>query len=527
MPSQLHHAEQSNGASKIFHPGQLSVVEIIAYLSLSLLACCSIRAVYLLYFHPLASFRGPKKAALSSLWLFSVAKAGKPQQVFEQLHKDYNTRALRIAPNELHITDSEQYHTVYSQRHTFLKPEGFYQGFGIAHSTFTESDVNLHRERRRMLSPFFSKSSTRALEKVLFSKVNKLCERISAARPNGPVHLYQGFRSLTVDVISEFAFGESFNLLTDAEDNTFSAPILDTFNQTIATTWELIQFPILRIIAINAPLALAAKLSTAAAKQRVLFDAVQAAIDKFRSLQKLGKSFDHVVIFDQMEGLKDRDLLAEATEVLIAGSDTTATTLSVAIEEMIKKPAVWEKLKGEVKGAGLVTEQDYETRKIEQLPFLAACVKEAMRYAMAVPGRLPRVVPKPGMGAEPLVVDGKLIPAGSRVSMSAYTVHFDTTIWGSDARTFRPERWLAPNAKHLEKYLVNFSKGARQCLGINLANAETMLTLAMLANQFRFTLDESLVKADLEKMDYFVVGVEGTGLRAHVHEDVDDGKESH
>ncbi|KAH3911828.1 hypothetical protein HBH56_129080 [Parastagonospora nodorum] len=61
MPSQLHHAEQSNGASKIFHPGQLSVVEIIAYLSLSLLACCSIRAVYLLYFHPLASFRGPKK----------------------------------------------------------------------------------------------------------------------------------------------------------------------------------------------------------------------------------------------------------------------------------------------------------------------------------------------------------------------------------------------------------------------------------------------------------------------------------
>jgi cytochrome P450 len=177
-------------------------------------------------------------------------------------------------------------------------------------------------------------------------------------------------RCLTVDVISEFAFGESFNLLTDAEDNTFSAPILDTFNQTIAATWELIQFPILRFIAINAPLPLAAKLSTAAAKHRVLHNAIQASIDKFRSLQRAGKSFDHVVIFDQMEGLKDRDLLAEATEVLIAGSDTTATTLSVAIEEMIKKPTVWEKLKEEVKGAGLVTEQDYETRKIEQLPFL-------------------------------------------------------------------------------------------------------------------------------------------------------------
>lgn len=84
----------------------------------------------------------------------------------------------------------------------------------------------------------------------------------------------------------------------------------------------------------------------------------------------MDKSFDHAVIFDQMEGLKDRDLLAEATEVLIAGSDTTATTISVAVEEMIKKPAVWDKLKEEVKGAGLVTEQDYEIRKLEQLPFL-------------------------------------------------------------------------------------------------------------------------------------------------------------
>ena len=41
--------------------------------------------------------------------------------------------------------------------------------------------------------------------------------------------------------------------------------------------------------------------------------------------------------------------------------------------------------------------------------YQTACVKEAMRYAMAVPGRLPRVVPH---GAEPLVNDGKIVPAG-------------------------------------------------------------------------------------------------------------------
>lgn len=50
--------------------------------------------------------------------------------------------------------------------------------------------------------------------------------------------------------------------------------------------------------------------------------------------------------------------------------------------------------------------------------------------------------------------------------MSAYTVHFDEEIWGPDARQFNSDRWLGPEAKQLDRYLVTFSKGARQCLGI-------------------------------------------------------------
>jgi hypothetical protein len=45
-----------------------------------------------------------------------------------------------------------------------------------------------------------------------------------------------------------------------------------------------------------------------------------------------------------------------------------------------------------------------------------------MRYSMAVPGRLPRVVPKPDMGAEPLTVDGKLIPSGVTRIQSVFPI---------------------------------------------------------------------------------------------------------
>lgn len=50
--------------------------------------------------------------------------------------------------------------------------------------------------------------------------------------------------------------------------------------------------------------------------------------------------------------------------------------------------------------------------------------------------------------------------------MSAHTMHYDTQIWGPDAKSFNPERWLGPDAKQLETHLVTFSKGARQCIGI-------------------------------------------------------------
>ena len=63
---------------------------------------------------------------------------------------------------------------------------------------------------------------------------------------------------------------------------------------------------------------------------------------------------------------------------------------------------------------------------------------------------------------------------------------------------FRPERWLEENAKErLRRYLVNFSKGTRMCLGINLAYAEIYLTLAAVFQRF----DLELVETTREDVD--------------------------
>ncbi|KAF4306103.1 hypothetical protein GTA08_BOTSDO14155 [Botryosphaeria dothidea] len=55
----------------------------------------------------------------------------------------------------------------------------------------------------------------------------------------------------------------------------------------------------------------------------------------------------------------------------------------------------------------------------------------------------------------------------------------DESIWGPNAESFIPERWLGGDKmKELDKHLLTFSKGARACIGINLAHAEVFYMLA-------------------------------------------------
>jgi hypothetical protein len=138
--------------------------------------------------------------------------------------------------------------------------------------------------------------------------------------------------------------------------------------------------PIIRTIINKCPPALAAKLSEPAARFQGLIQAVANTVDGFRLKKSSGKSLDHEVIFDSMQHLDDKLMLAEATDILVAGSDTTAFTLSVAFQEIMEKPVIFEQLRKELRDAGIVTEQDFDLVKLEQLPYLV-CTSIRLRYA--------------------------------------------------------------------------------------------------------------------------------------------------
>lgn len=74
-----------------------------------------------------------------------------------------------------------------------------------------------------------------------------------------------------------------------------------------------------------------------------------------------------------------------------------------------------------------------------------------------------------------------MIPPGTPVGMTSVLIHHNESIF-PDSHSFVPERWL--ENPRIEKYLVAFSKGSRQCIGINLAYAELYVTLAAVFRRY-------------------------------------------
>lgn len=158
---------------------------------------------------------------------------------------------IRIGPNEVHLSDPENYEKIYYVGSKFWKSPQFYDALGLNTSTFGTSSNELHRIRRSALNPLFSRKRVLELEHVVQSKVDKLCNRISEGLKNGqPVDLHNGFRSISVDVITDYAFDNCYNLL-NAPD--LGKSFLDTIKSLAPRIWIVQQFPLALSISQSIP----------------------------------------------------------------------------------------------------------------------------------------------------------------------------------------------------------------------------------------------------------------------------------
>jgi cytochrome P450 len=128
---------------------------------------------------------------------------------------------------------------------------------------------------------------------------------------------------------------------------------------------------------------------------------------------------------EEKVSITDNEVRSEAANLIIAGSDTTAVTLTYLVWAVLKHRDLQTRLEEEVTQLS----DELGMTELEAAPVLNSVIEETLRLYGAAPGALPRVVPTQGM-----TVDGHDIPAGVEVSTQAYTSHRDPRVFPEPLR---------------------------------------------------------------------------------------------
>ncbi|KAK6262190.1 hypothetical protein QUC31_008006 [Theobroma cacao] len=197
---------------------------------------------------------------------------------------------------------------------------------------------------------------------------------------------------------------------------------------------------------------------------------------------------------DYKSSLSMNEVKALLLDMIVAGTDTTSTTVEWAMTELLRHPDKQRRAVEEldrVVGAGNIVEESH----LPQLVYLDAAIKETFRFHPPIPLLVPR------SPSTTCTVAGYTIPKDSRVLFNAWAIQRDPEFWEYPLR-FEPERFLkdAEKGNYLGNnfHFIPFGSGRRICVGIPLAEKMVTHVLATLLHSFEWKLPEG-TKPDIQE----------------------------
>lgn len=173
-------------------------------------------------------------------------------------------------------------------------------------------------------------------------------------------------------------------------------------------------------------------------------------------------------------GLSQTEVESESVLQILAGSDSTATSIRMTFLLLLTNPRVYNKLQIEIDKAvadGNVTFPVIQNTEALWLPYLQAVIKEGLRLWQPLNGIVTKDSPK-----EDITINGVYIPGNTQVCLSQHSMMRRKDFFGPDPDTFRPERWLDNDVDRVKEqeriWELSFSTGRFTCLGKGFALME-------------------------------------------------------
>ncbi|CZT24398.1 uncharacterized protein RCC_10123 [Ramularia collo-cygni] len=452
--------------------------------------------VYAFFFSPVRNIPGPWYARVSKLPLLHATYNRHRSKYASNLLKRYGPIVV-IAPNQVHTTDSEAMKVIYNRKS--LKTP-FYTNMGSwkgVTSTLGFVDYPSASTTRNNLIQIFQNRNLETLVENISSHVNDMCHILqSRSKANEDIDGVVLFRLLALDIVCDVLWNEQKRLLPDASKDTpvflrrfhaFSTynamksfiPGFDTYTKYLGTAkWKQLR--------------------------QDCSDMDVTAKDALHRWEDRGESRDRDVLsmfisLDATENEKKRvpkaHIPAYMVEMLAAGSSTTSHTATFTCYELARHPEAQQKLRMELEHV-FPDGENIDEKKLMDLPYLDAVLRETMRLMPMIPGPLERYI------SEPIEVNGLEVPPGVIASTAAYDQGRIPSIF-PEPEAWKPERWLeATDAMHLN--WTPFGYGSRACPGSNLAITELKYMLGIIFRKFRVEPPRQHEQKELDLGDVFV-----------------------
>ncbi|GAB7323787.1 hypothetical protein MBLNU13_g07242t1 [Cladosporium sp. NU13] len=471
------------------------------------------RIIYRLYFSPLAKFPGPKIAAITSWYCayHDIIGGGQYVWVVERMHQKYGP-VVRIMPNVLHVNDPSFVDILYAAQSPSQKRErgqtvlNFFQEHL---SVLPTRDHDLHRRRRAILSRFFSQQRVRQLAPVIGSTLSDLFQRLERWG-DGPFPMSVAYKAATKDVIQAYALGEGDKCLFKHDFNSAFFEVMAAGRLTHISA----HFHWFTNLMSKLPPSVITKLSPHVLAFIRFVEGLGTKIEDIRARKASSES--RTIFHEILESNTSKDekatprLIDEAMVLTIAGTDTTASTLSALTFHILNDVTIFNRLRAELETMMPDADESPDPVKLSTLPFLNALIEEALRLYPSATHRQDRVAPNDDLIFSHPDGEQVIIPAGTITGMTAPLLNRHPN-WYEDAESFRPERYL-DDPKLLRRHLT-FSKGGRQCLGINLAYQELQMFIAGIFRKYK-VFDKSLDQQDGPTLELFDTKVEDIKMHA-------------
>ncbi|KAK7687003.1 hypothetical protein QCA50_009502 [Cerrena zonata] len=478
------------------------------------------------YLSPLRALPGPP----SPSWLWGQTKQmallGDEHLIEKWLEQYGNNITVTgvLNSNRLYTKDIAAVH------HILMNATTIFQRSAISQTNINRvlGPGEQHKQQRRVMNPAFGPAQIRDLTEVFLEKSIELRDiwvsNMSKSDKPMRVEVLSWLCRTTLDIIGIAGFNYDFHSLKEGgKPNELNEAYKQLFSSQVTSFFPRLQLmiPILGYV----PTAQSRRMAHAKAISRrigmQLIQEKKEALKAHADAEKRGVKRDDLQGRDllsllikanmatdvpESQRLTDDDVLAQIPTFLVAGHETTGTSVAWCLYSLCTNPRVQEKLREELLTVGTDMPSMDE---LNALPYLDMVMRETLRLHPAVTNSAKSAFQDDVIPVKEPYTDrfGNIrneirVAKGDAVIVPVQAVNQSTFLWGEDAKDFRPERWddlpeAVKSIPGIYSHILTFIGGPRACIGYRFSLIEMKSLLFTLIRTFDFEL--AVPKEDIMK----------------------------